>query len=165
MIVISIPKNELQDASRIANSLNLANIMLRSVNVFEENIDILFDKKNTSPTDVIVDYKSGMKEFIEGKVLTALVGVTVTLAKENAKVVYNIQYLVSYNLPTVPVPKELKAEMFDSFAKHNGLLNCWPYIRSLVNTLSSDVGLPITLPLLRIQAKVDEQKKDSQKDK
>lgn len=152
MIIVSIPKNELQDASRIANSVNLADIKLRNTNVFEENIEVFFDAKDTTPPSVIIDYKSGLKEFIEGKILTALVSATATIVKSNAKVVYSAQYLVTYNLPTVAVPETIKMEMFDSFAKHNGLLNCWPYIRSLVSSLSSDVGLPVTLPLLKIQA-------------
>lgn len=160
MIVVSVPKHELQGAGRIASSLTLLDIRLRSVNVTEEGIDAFFDDKDTTVPNVNVEYRSGMKEFVEGKVLTTFVGANVTLSKGNAKVVYTVEYLATYGLPASAVPADIKPEMFEYFANHNGLLNCWPYVRGLISSLSSDVGLPITLPLLRIQAKPEEAKAD-----
>ncbi|ASD64246.1 hypothetical protein [Bdellovibrio bacteriovorus] len=99
---------------------------------------------------------------MEGKTLIALVGATVTIDKGPAKIVYSVQYDVIYKLPISNIPKEVTQEMFDAFSKHNGLLNGWPYIRALITNLSSEVGFPVVLPLLKIQAKTDGVEKESQ---
>lgn len=157
MLVVSVPKQELNDAGKIANSVNLRDIKLRKARVDETGIESFFDLEDKTNANLNINYRSSQKELIEGQVLTALVGVDVTITKGESKVFFSLEYVVSYALPAGKIPENLTPVMFEAFAKHNGLLNCWPYVRTQMSNLGNEVGLPITLPLLKIQPKVEEQ--------
>ena len=61
-------------------------------------------------------------------------------------------YLFEYELAEgfKPTPEELNA-----FVSNNGLFNCWPFWRELVQNTAMRMGLPpLTLPFFRIRSKV-----------
>ncbi|HEY8270855.1 MAG TPA: hypothetical protein VIG33_08180 [Pseudobdellovibrionaceae bacterium] len=156
MMIVSVPPKELSDAGVIAKSVNLGSIRLRSAHVDDANYELFLDPNDTSEITLNIDYKSEMKELIEGKSLTSFVKVEAKLLKKEAFIRYMVQYQVDYTLPSVPFPENLSREMFNAFARHNGLLNSWPYIRSQISNLSNDAGFPVMLPLLKITAQKDE---------
>lgn len=153
MLIVNVTPEELSGAGKIATAANLHDIRLRSVSVIESNIDLFFDENDKSAIEMSIDYIAQKKEHIKSKSLSSVVGVKVKLTKKDATISYNVEYQVNYALPNIPVPEGISEDMFDSFAKNNGLLNCWPYIRSQIGNLSNDVGVPVILPLLKIQSK------------
>jgi len=57
-------------------------------------------------------------------------------------------FLVRYNLLVEPSPRPEEGE---AFAKSQGLLAAWPYLRELVQNTTARMGLPIeSLPALRL---------------
>lgn len=60
----------------------------------------------------------------------------------------NAEFSLTYSYPTDLAPTSTELE---SFAETNAVLNAWPYLRELVQNVSSRMGLPpVTLPLFRV---------------
>lgn len=56
----------------------------------------------------------------------------------------------SFNVKAGP-PEALREELFTAFANVNGIFNAWPYIRELVQTTATRMGLPpLVLPVYRV---------------
>lgn len=162
-MIVSVPSKELKDAGAIAKSVNLSAIKLRQAQVDDSGYDVFVDPADTSEVTLNVNYKAQLKDIVEAKVLSSLVEVEAKLVKKESCIRYFVQYQVDYALPTAPFPEELSKDMFDSFARHNGLLNCWPYIRSQISNLSNDTGFPVMLPLLKIIAQKENELPKEQK--
>jgi hypothetical protein len=65
-----------------------------------------------------------------------------------------------YSLAASPPPAELRNNLFESFAKINGVYNAWPYLRNTIHDVTGRLGIPpVVLPVYRVprrqQAKPD----------
>lgn len=69
-------------------------------------------------------------------------------------------YEVRYAFPEGPFPEGVK-EGFPDFGEINGLYNIWPYLRARMQDLSSEMGIPVVLPTLRIAPRKPEQKPEA----
>jgi len=150
MLNIQIPAEEFKALAAIGPSATLHGISLRSVKVEEKNIDLFFNLKESTPVNLNIEHRTRMKDLVEGQSVSGLILVEVKLTKKDSNILFLAEYLINYALPPVPFPKELNREMFESFVRHNGLYNCWPFIRTLLNSLSSEVGVPFMLPLMKL---------------
>ena len=57
-------------------------------------------------------------------------------------------FILLYQLPT---DKDFSIDDLNIFASVNGIFNCWPYWREIVQNLTTRMGLsPLIIPLLRI---------------
>lgn len=65
-------------------------------------------------------------------------------------------FALDYQLPSSP-PVERRPELFGAFATLNGTYNAWPYVRELVQSLTTRMGLPgLIIPLYRMPVAGDE---------
>jgi hypothetical protein len=69
---------------------------------------------------------------------------------DGADVFVEVIYAAEYQLPEGDAPSDVEEKGFRAFARTNGTLNCWPYIRQEVDRISSNLGVRLTLPLLMI---------------
>lgn len=58
---------------------------------------------------------------------------------------------LSYELPKEAPPVEMRETLFGAFAFINGTYNAWPYLRELVQSVTTRMGLPgLLIPLYRV---------------
>lgn len=155
MLTVSVSQEELQAAGRVSRSVVLDGIRLLSLNTHGLVTDSLLQSNEKCNVNLNLNYRSEKKELVDSNFLSAMVHLEVSISeKKESSPEFKIilEYLLKYRLPGVPIPADLPESAFAAFAKHNGLLNCWPYMRMQVFHLSSELGVPITLPLLRIAA-------------
>jgi hypothetical protein len=150
MIIVTAPAEELKASSKISRVVNLETIRLSGLRVDAEATDAFFDESDATQGNVQIKHAANMKELVSGKHLVANVSAEIIVRKASSHITYNLEYLVTYSLPKDPIPSNISEPAFQAFAKFNGLLNCWPYIRSLASSLAQEVGLVITLPLLKV---------------
>jgi hypothetical protein len=64
--------------------------------------------------------------------------------------VFEANFVLVYDIVAFPPEKE-RETFFEAFAEINGKYNAWPYLRELVQSLSSRLGLPgLVLPVYRL---------------
>lgn len=164
MLIVNASPEELKVAGRIATAIDLESIRLVSLRIDETNSEAFLETEQKRDLEAGIHYSAEKKELVSGKYLSAIVGTITTISDKATHTVIvkiSIQYLVKYRLPGGPIPPEMQESDFAIFARYNGLLNCWPYIRSQVNHLSAEMALPIILPLLKITAGRASSKKKS----
>lgn len=66
-------------------------------------------------------------------------------------------YALVYQLPKSAPPVELQERLFESFASLNAVYNAWPYLRELVQSVTTRMGLPgVLMPLYRLPRSEEE---------
>ncbi len=61
-----------------------------------------------------------------------------------------VELSLEYPLDSLP-PGERRDELFEAFAKVNGVYNSWPYLREVVQNTFARMALPpIVLPVYRV---------------
>lgn len=172
MIVINATEEELRAASGVAPSITLQSISLCNLSIENKLCRTIVSESTQFEADI--RHSSEEYEILEDKILVSLVNCVVEFRKVKKQdkvhsneiskdsddsnldqippdVSIDITYAARYLLPTPPIPDKVRNSALPAFAKHNGLLNCWPYIRREVQQTSGEIGLPLLLPLLRIQ--------------
>jgi hypothetical protein len=146
-------------AAKVANSLRLSEIRLHSINV-DNNLDKFNLEKeflvsvereqatyNFSPNEqkLVVSIGTGVSFYV-GKMEDPI-------EDRELAVQIKVKYKITYNTPPGDAPDEFLDHGFDAFSNITSLSACWPYLRHQVNCISTDIGLPFTMPLLVVKVK------------
>lgn len=67
-----------------------------------------------------------------------------------ALVEVQVEFVLEYSLDSLP-PNDMRPDLFEAFAKVNGVYNAWPYLREVVqNTIARMAIPPVVLPVYRV---------------
>ena len=84
----------------------------------------------------------------DGRAIFIVVGFRTTLINEEDNFECEGEFEIVYGFEP-PLTKSLH-KAADKFAQHNGVFNAWPYFRSTLQTLSTNLGIHgMTLPLFK----------------
>jgi len=170
MLEIKAPDSEFAAARGVAEHTTLVDVFLVGVDV-----DSNLHERVGVPTDFALQKQLGVLEphyrVVDEQTLLVETGVDVdveltaqesTDSGENAgeqqvlRASIRVVYALEYSLPEPPIPEFIEKEGFPAFAKLNGPYNAWPYIRQQVHHITSSMGVPMMLPLLRVQQETGE---------
>lgn len=79
-------------------------------------------------------------------------------AKQDDPPIANLEilYLIRYLTPKGQIPTDIKKKCLPAFSKISAVIQCWPYLRQLVNQLTSEIGCAYLLPVLVFETEDDE---------
>ena len=166
MFCISPTRDEMQAAATVAQSTELVDVRLMSIDA-KNNIDMKTLRDKLYPELNIDLEKYDVTD--DGRLLVfSRLTVTVYSSSDNndkreaAVANINIQLLAEYQIPSGPVPEDIKENGLPAFAKFNGLYNSWPYFRSLLQQVTTYMGYPsFVLPVLIIRVEKSEGEKEA----
>lgn len=105
-------------------------------------------------THVAVDIESKLTAKLEGEGLfevNADFGLGAHLEADPKEELLKIRYTIISRY-RVPPEHPLEQEVLDFFARTNGMVHLWPYLRAFVANSCAQMGIiPITLPPFRVQ--------------
>lgn len=142
-------------AAEVAKHVDLANVYLRSLN---SQIEVPHRVASEAMLREGVDAQLGWSTSFETQDIPALLTVQVAYKVRllaRGEVALNVgqidaSFVLEYRLSSHP-PEEQREIFFDAFAKVNGIYNSWPYLREVVQNVSSRMVLPpVVLPVYRV---------------
>lgn len=169
MIERTVPAEKYSFSTRIAEQVTLINIAPTYVHLKNkiQSLELVdFDR-------LLVTFEHDVKEISVSEEET--LGITIkfkmrySYEKDNSTkdeikdenlAELEIDYRVMYSTPKGEIPENIRNEGFPAFAEITTLIQCWPYLRHLVNHLSSEIGVPFTLPILVLKPEVKEAESD-----
>lgn len=143
------------NSGRFGSVVQISSVLLKRIEAINNVLD--HPKKDKLDCSVSLRHKTIGYRISDPNILTVDVEGRVEIVpggenKEGKKellasvvAVYELKYV----LPKDPMPKEFKGLIKD-FADINGIYNAWPYFRARIQDLTSDMGIPFTLPTFRI---------------
>lgn len=152
---IKCGKDEWSLASMVASNVEIKDVILTGASV---EVDKTLMETGTPKCEVELQPLYDGYRLLEERILVADVGLIVKYLipsqegeEQEARNLASLEVKMSvgYALPPPPIPDDIRLG-FDSFAKHNGLFNCWPFLRQHVSYLSNSIRLPFIVPVLKI---------------
>ena len=166
MIRVEATPDEMKAASQISKAASLQVVYLLSSRSRREVV--LRKGDGPSKLDMRLDYEVRKHEIVEASTLRielhSLVELLVLGSEEEleetdaegkrpADVSIETVFAAEYRLPEGEMPESVREEGIPAFARLNGLINCWPYIRQEADHIAAQMRIPLLLPLLRVETR------------
>lgn len=165
MIIVRASQEEMKSAAKIAKVVQLLNVSLSSVRARNGLIDALAlsTPRQLPGLDARFGYRVAGHRFATDSTLLVEVAMNLQLLRQSTttpekgvssdvpRTDVEVHYVAHYSIDKGILSNDLPAVDLDAFARLNGLYNCWPYLRQEIDRLTSAMGIPFVLPVLRIQ--------------
>lgn len=153
-----------ESLSSLIQSTNLLEISLKSANV-----EAKVPSKAVVPKEIKLDYTKSTEFLLteDNKILVCFVTLVtkgLSNTEQTEKVIFEMSgtFTLIYALEE---QAEFDSEVFKLFTEKNAFYNAYPYLRELMQSLSSRIGIqPIVLPLLKPTTKTELQREVLEKD-
>ncbi len=155
MITTKVSKEEFFASTFIAKQTSI--VCMHPINISVVNNVFNADMEQDSKIAIQYSYTVIGTEIPEPGLLDVKIGLEVLIdfedeskaKQDNSPIVkIEIQYLIRYSTPTEPIPEDIKNACLPAFSKISAVIQCWPYLRQLVNQLTSEIGCPYMLPVI-----------------
>ncbi len=153
-ISLNASDQDLKAALAVTSAVSLADMRL----VQAEVVNTMPDWSPSHATQLRVDVDPTESSFavIGERRLAVRVGLCVKIvpaegpANRPQGAVVKVVYVAEYLLPKPPIPPQVEKEGFAAFARTNAVFNCWPYLREEIQHLTTAMGMPVIIPLLKV---------------
>lgn len=153
MLEIRAKKEELAAVSEVAANVRLQSVYLVSLRAENrvEGSPLRLEGGVAQVTPTFEGYKLIKPNSIVTKIKATL-SVTSKETGDRSEPWIAIEVTLAgvYDLPVAPMPQTITPEKLETFARLNGLYNCWPYLRAEINRIAGSMNVPLVLPTLRI---------------
>ena len=135
--------NQMALASKVSKNVEISSVVLTSLHA-ERNTEDPFQN-----ADIGIHAEAGSTRTESNIVVEIDFTVRISAESDDTQIaLIGCTHKLTYQLSGDP-PDEIENECVEAFGKLNGLYNCWPYIREIIQSSLTRLGLPaFSLPVM-----------------